>query len=430
MGTLSKPTAQTVAPPLEEGTPTGPNLPKWPLVAGFAGYPLWWLLGVGDMIWPVLAIAMLHYLFTRTKVVVPKGFGVWLLFLLWMAGSFLAIDSFGRAIGFGYRAVLYASAAAIFLYVYNARATLTPRYIAGSLTSFWLVVTVGGYVGLAFPTLSIRTPLAYVLPAGLQSNELVQEMVIRRVTQYNPDAWNPLFPRPSAPFLYTNGWGYAYAVLLPVVIAYILMVRGERRFWPLVIAVPISLAPAFLSLNRGMFIGLGLAVAYVGIRAALAGRPAVLIGLIGLCLVGAASTLVLPLEERLSERLETSSTTEDRAGLYVETFAQTLESPIIGYGAPRPSENPWIPSLGTQGQLWMVMFSHGFGAVILFVGWFLIAYRAALKRSDGLSLAAGAGIGYTLVAIIFYGIVGTNLMIAMVLCALVMRPRAPDRITA
>lgn len=402
-------------------------LPGWPLAVGFVGYPLWWILGVGDLIWPVVAAVMIHFLWTckGRSVRAPRGFGVWLLFLLWVMCSVIGVDSVGRLIGFFYRLLLYVSASVVFLYVYNARDALNPRYVAGVFTSFWAVVTVGGYLGLLFPLLAIRTPLAYILPGALQQNELIQEMVIRRVTQYNPDAWNPLYPRPSAPFLYTNGWGYAYAVLLPVVVAYLAMVRGGRRFWWVMLGIPISLVPAFLSLNRGMFVGFGVALLYVAVRAVLAGSVRTLGALIAICLAGGAAVLLVPLEERLDDRLETSSTTEDRADLYAETFDRALESPVLGYGAPRPSQHEWQPSVGTQGQAWMVLFSHGFGALALFLAWFAIASVQALRRDKGYDLAMGAGVLYTLVAVFFYSIVGTGLIMIMVACAVVMRPQLP-----
>ncbi|KGM13945.1 O-antigen ligase family protein [Cellulomonas bogoriensis] len=399
-------------------------LPRWPLAVGFVGYPLWWVTGIGDMVWPVVAAVMALLMVRCGGIRAPRGFGVWVLFLVWMAFSVIAIDSGGRLIGFTYRAVLYLSATVVFLYLYNARTHLTPRYVAGVLTCFWLVIVAGGYLGVLWPLLSFRTPLAVVLPDALLANELVREMAIRRVTQFDPGAWSALEPRPSAPFLYTNGWGNAYSILTPVVVAYLGHLRGTRRFWWLLLALPVSLVPALLTLNRGMFIGLAVAALYITARAVLAGRlrTVAVVAALGVVLVGVGAAL--PVQERLGERLETSSTTEDRADLYAETFNRTLESPVFGHGAPRPSSNPWIPSVGTQGQVWMVMFSHGLPAVVLFVGWFVVAFVRSWRRATSLDHAIGAVLLVTLVEIFYYGIVGTGLVIAMAAAAVAMRPSA------
>ena len=54
------------------------------LWAMFVGYPLWWCLGLGAMSWFVFAIPMAWALFRAERIRVPRGFGVWLLFLAWV----------------------------------------------------------------------------------------------------------------------------------------------------------------------------------------------------------------------------------------------------------------------------------------------------------------------------------------------------------
>jgi polysaccharide biosynthesis protein PslJ len=399
------------------------ELPRWPLAAMFVLFPLWWLLGPGEAMWIPLAGVMLLFLRRHGKIQTPKGFGIWLLFLLWMACSVIAIDTPGRLVGFGFRALLYVSVTVAFLYVYNARATLTARYVAGILTIFWLVVVAGGYLGVFWPTLAINTPLGALLPTWLSENELVQEMVVRRATSYNPDSYLQLDPRPSAPFLYTNGWGNAYSVLTPIVIAYLALVRRERRFWWLLPVVPLSFVPAFLTLNRGMFIGLGVALVYILLRSIVRGNVRAILVITALSVLAAGAWASLPAAERLSERVDVSTSTEDRADLYGETFQRTLEQPVFGYGAPRPSETPSAPSVGTQGQFWMVMFSHGFPGVVLFIGWFVWAYFRSIRERDPVGLACNTVLLLTVVESLYYGMMTTGLMVAMLAAALVLRPQ-------
>ncbi|TFD66679.1 O-antigen ligase family protein [Cryobacterium gelidum] len=367
---------------------------------------------------------MVFYLLRQRHVDVPRGFGIWLLFLVWMACSVVGIDSGGRLIGFIYRALLYLAVTVAFVYVYNARKNLTVRYIAGVLTVFWLIVVVGGYVGVFFPLLSVHTPFGLVLPSSITSNELVQEMVVRKVTQYNPTGWLKLDPRPSAPFLYTNGWGNAYSMLTPIVVAYLILVRRERRFWWLLLAVPVSIVPALLTLNRGMFLGLGLAAVYIGVRAIARGNVKVILALAGLALLVVAAFSVLPIEQRLTQRVETSSSTQDRASLYEETFTRALESPLFGFGAPRPSASPDIPSVGTQGQLWMVMFSHGFPGAVLFMGWLVWAFFRSIREREPVREACNTVLLVVIVESTYYGIMTTGLLVAMLAAAITMRPQS------
>jgi hypothetical protein len=409
--------------PGTSGRNAGHELPRWPFAAMFVLFPLWWLLGPGEAAWIVLAAVMLVLLVRRGRIEVPRGYGIWLLFLLWLALSVIGIDTGGRLLGFIYRACLYLTVTIVFLYVYNARTAFTPRYVAGVLTVFWGIVVVGGYLGVFFPLFSFHTPLGLVLSPQLSANDLVQEMVVRRVTQFNPDSYLQLEPRPSAPFLYTNGWGNAYSVLLPIVVAYLFLVRRERRFWFILLAIPLSFVPAFLTLNRGMFLGLGLALVYVAGRAIARGSLKVLLALVAfLALVGVAFA-VLPIADRISERVSVSSTTADRASLYQETFERTLESPLFGYGAPRPSETVGAPSAGTQGQFWMVLFSFGFPGALLFMGWLIWAYLQSRREGDPLSVAFSVVLLVTVVECLFYGILTTGLMVAMIAAALALPPQ-------
>jgi len=390
----------------------------------FVLFPIWWILGPGEAIWIILAAVMVFFMVRRGGIEVPRGFGLWLLFLLWMLCSVIEIDSGGRLTGFVYRALLYATVTVIFVYVYNARSTLTARYLAGVLSLFWIVVVIGGYVGIFFPLLAFNTPFGLVLPQSIASNELVQEMVRRRVTQYNPDAFAPLEPRPSAPFLYTNGWGNAYSVLTPFVIAYLVEVRRERRFWWLAALVPLSFVPAFLTLNRGMFIGIGLSLAYVGARALVRGHLRVLLGITVVVALAGMVFAVFPVADRLTDRLASSPSTEDRAALYRETFERTLEAPVFGYGAPRPSESEGQPAAGTQGQVWMVLFSHGFLGLFFFLAWLVYVFLRTIRVRDPIDIAANTVLLVVIVQSTYYSILTTGLAVAMIASAVMLRPAA------
>lgn len=396
-------------------------LPRWPFTAMLALFPLWWALGFAEMAWIPLAGCMIVLMARRGGIEVPRGFSIWLLFIVLMCASVIGIDTSGRLIGFVYRALLYVTVTVVFVYVYNARETLTLKYVLGLFTLFWLWAVLGGFAGIVLPEFSFRTPLAYILPQGLQSNELVSEMVVRRLTQYNPDSWLALDPRPSAPFLYTNGWGNVYSITLPIVVAYLTMIHRGRTFWLLLAAIPLSLIPAFLTLNRGMFIGLAVAAAYLFVRFALSGRLREVALLSVLGVVCGAAAVMLDVGSKLTDRVETSSSTEDRANLYEETFVRTLQSPLFGYGAPRPSATDGAPSAGTQGHLWMVMFSHGFPALICFMGALAWMFFATMRTKNTALLILHTVQLVILVEVFFYGVLPNGLILTFPAAALAIR---------
>lgn len=417
------------ARPHRPARPTRAPLPRWPFTAMLALYPLWWVLGLGTMAWIPLACCMLVLLVRRGGVRAPRGFGLWLLFILLMLASVIGIDSSGRLIGFIYRALLYLTVTGVFLYVYNAREHLTRRYALGVITLFWLYAVIGGFAGVFAPTFSFHTPLGAVLPQSIASNEVVQEMIAPRLTQYDPEGWFDLEPRPSAPFLYTNQWGNVYSITLPLVIAYLASIPRTLKFWLVTAAIPLSFVPAILTLNRGMFLGLGVAALYLLLRFLLAGRMR---ETIALCAIGALliiAAVALDLVDRVTSRVETSSSTEDRADLYGETISRTLESPLFGYGAPRPSLTEGVPSVGTQGHVWMVMFSHGLPALVCFMLALIWLFVASMRARDTTSLILHTVQLVILVEVVYYGVLPNGLILTFAAAALALRGPARAEVT-
>lgn len=406
---------------------SGDELPRWPFAAMFVLYPLWWVLGPGSMAWIPLAGVMMLYMLRRGRIQIPRSFALWMIFLLLMFVSVIGIDSPSRLIGFFYRASQYVAVGIAFVYVYNARAALTLRYVLGALTVFWLWVVIGGYASMAFPLFSFSTPMAYILPQGLVSNELVGEMAFRRLTQYNPNSWLNLDPRPSAPFLYTNAWGNVYSMLLPVAICYLKFARGTKLFVPLLIVLPLSLVPAYLTLNRGMFIGIGVALVFVAVMAFLGGHMKVMGVLVVLAVILGGTAVVLDVGDRLETRVETSSSTQDRANLYDETLERTLESPIFGYGAPRPSITEGAPSAGTQGQIWTIMFSHGLPALFFFLAWLAWSFVVTLQLRDPVRFGLSSVLLVVLVESAYYGVAANGLVLSMAVAGVLMRPSGPAK---
>lgn len=398
------------------------ELPVWPVTVLFVGLPAWYVIGLGGLIWQVMAIPMGLALLIRGRNRLPPGFGIWALFLVWMMFSVIQVDSPGRLLGFGYRATLYLSATVLLVYVYNLsikRFTLHRGALV--LTGFWVGMVILGYAAVLRPEFSFVTPLGMLIPSELRSNEIIAELFYPQLSQYDPEGWVAL-PRPAAPFPYTNNWGSNYSLLLPLVMVAIAGMRTHRSKIMLTIAVPVSLVPAFLTLNRGMFLSLGLLVAYLAIRLVGRGHVGPLIAMFGLIVLAFGVIQMLPVSERLNERIEASDTDETRLNVYDEAFSRSLESPILGYGAPRPSEEiSGGPAVGTQGQIWTVLFSHGFPAAIFFAGWFIWCVIRTVRAPTTAQLLVHTVILIATMQLAFYGVMIHNLHVAMMAIALAMR---------
>ena len=395
------------------------HLPMWPMWSLAWLLPLCLLLGGRDFAWMIAAVPMTAHLVASRPIRTPPGFALWLLFVVWMSASVIQIDTAGRLLGFCFRALLYLSATVILLYAYNlALRGLSWHRVAGALTALWVVVVVGGYLGVLLPDVVLTTPVAQVVPPGLASNEVIAEMITPAFAQQGgEDLGVP--SRPSAPFAYTNNWGVAYSLLLPFVFVFFSgLPRGSWRRLLVTLAVAASLVPALLTLNRGMFLALGVGLGYVGIRLALRGSGAGIAALGVLVAVGLFAVTATPVGDLLQQRLDSSSTNETRLSVYEQAVEGTVASPLFGQGAPRPAISPGEPAVGTQGQFWMVLFSHGFPGAAFFVVWLLVGCLLSARPPTTSGLWLHAVLVMALIEVFYYGFLGAGLTVVMIAAGL------------
>jgi hypothetical protein len=399
-------------PPLRAGRPVSrrkqwfANHPAWPVVALLAGYPFWWALGLADMSVIILAIPMALRMRSwhrrgNRKILVPPGFGMWLLFLicalagvitLGLAAPHTVVSSMSnRALSYVDRSLTYGGLTVILLYAGNlAEGELSRRRLAWLLGLVGIFATIGGIGGVVVPKFQFTSPLAYVLPRSMQANSLVQAALYPGFSQVT-NVLGVTEGRPKAPFEYTNTWGECLTILLPwLLVAW--WSYGSRRQRKLLVAVMVlALIPLVYSLNRTVWAGVALTAVYLAVRFAARGKLA-LLGLVcgALVLVGAV-ILTTPLQGLITSRFQHQQSNSIRASLSYAAIDDANAAPLIGFGDTRheqgsassiavgPSKK--CPScgqfpVGSNGQLYLLMICNGWLGTGLFLGFFgYIAWR-------------------------------------------------------
>jgi hypothetical protein len=401
---------------------TPPALPSWPFRVLFVAFPLWWALGLANLIWLLLAVPMALALVTRGRVRAPRGFGIWLLFLFWMLVSGLAINDI-RIVGWAFRAMLYLAVTVLFLYVYNVPRRILPvRTIAATMAAYWVVVVLGGYLGVLVPHGGFSTPVEKLLPDSL-TTPYVQELVHPKFAQVSGQVSGEASgeegfpPRTQAPFTYSNEWAANFAMLVPFVFIALAQLRRAGFRLLLLLLLPLSLVPAFLSLNRGLFLSLAIGLSYAAVRSTLHGRVRALAAVV---LVAGIVVAVAPALPKRAEQ-SVGESNQTRLTLYAETIQRVAASPLLGYGAPRPSEDPSNPSAGTQGQLWMVLFSHGLPGLVLYLGWYLWAVWRSRATPSRTRLWTHVTMVMGTMLLPIYGMLPSGLAVFMVAAAVSFR---------
>lgn len=400
----------------------GRHLPAaWPFYGLIVGFPLWWALGFGAFVWQLFALPMLAQLIRRRGVRLPRGFGIWCIFVLWVLGSGLSLSTEQHVVlAYLYRLSLYLSATVLLVYLFNlTKRELPTRAAVYTMAFFWAVVVLGGYAGLLLPNRSFTSVLELVLPKGLTANAFVHSMVHPGFSDTST-LLGFAVPRPKAPFNYTNEWGANLALLTPFFLVALgwLRRRGQRILGAA--ALLLAAVPVVESLNRGLWLSLGVAGSYLAVRLALRGDTrALTVGAVALA-IGLVILVFSPLGTVVNDRLfVTKANTADRAALYQSATQSALSSPLLGHGAPQPNtSNIAGPSVGTHGELWTLAVSQGIPGTLLFVAFLADQVRRS-RRCSTRALWLHAAILIGLVQLPFYNSLPAQLhivMVAVVLC--------------
>lgn len=399
----------------------------WPLLIALGGAPVWWVLGLTPFVPAGYVVVTLGLLAIaagachgQAGVRLPDGVLPLLGFVGWALICAVMIDTGLRLVGFGVRWISLVALLVVILHIANSTA-LTERRLLLALVPLWLLLIVGGYLGILLPDGGFSTPVSSLLPSSIARNDLVEEMLSPRFAEVQKP-WGAAAPfnRPSAPFAYTNGWGCAFALLTPMMLGLRRLLRTATARAAILIGISASLVPAVMTRNRGMLLMVGVALlTFIIGRLASGDLRGFVVAMAGAAAL-VATLAALDVKELIAERAAVSNSAGGRAGLYSATAEAVLESPLLGFGAPRPSLEIEV-ALGTQGAFWMYLFSYGVIGAALFVVFLAGVVRRSARLTTGARPWAHATVAGSLSGIFFYGLDSTHLLVLGVVCGLLLR---------
>lgn len=397
-------------------------LPGWPVLALLWGFPIFWLMGATVITGVLLAIVMWMYLaYYRAARFVP-GVYAFIAFVVWVPASALMIDTGSRMMGFAYRYSILVIVATALVYAISAGRRLTSRSIINALTFVWFFAIAGGMAAMAWPRVRLSTPVGMLLPSSLTGNEYVRDLFFPPLAEVQSPYGAPTdLLRPAAPFPYANSWGVAIVLLTPVAIASFMIARSMIGRIAIVVGMAAMMVPAMATSNRAMFAGFAVSAVYMLIRLAARNRAAPVIALGSAGLIAAALLIMSGLLASIQQRQEYGSS-NTRFTLYQETISRTMDSPILGFGAPRPSFDN-IVSVGTQGYLWTVMFSYGLVGLTLFLAFLWgNTWRTWAARGD-VGVALHSVLIVASIIIVVYGLDVMQMLTVALVVVVLLRDR-------
>jgi hypothetical protein len=368
--------------------------------------PLAFVLGIHGFVWAVPGVVLGARILSDRSTTFPRSTIPLLAFLGWILLSAAMISSGPGYLLFGFRWLLFAGALTTLVWLANVPEARVPsELIVNWMAALWIFLILCGYLGVLFPLFVAKSPFQLAL-GPLGDVGFVDELSRWRFAETQGFLGYQL-PRPSAPFNATNGWGAAVGILTPFFLqSWILQPDRTRRRWGYLIGLA-GVYPILMSVNRGLWVSLGVALVYFAARKALRGKLGPMLVLGGTLLAVTALLVVTPAGQLVADKLDKSDRSNDsRGNLYELAFEGAQESPLIGNGAPRRAEGApeGMPPVGTHGMLWYLMFVHGFVGMALFLGWLggEVFRSGRVRTADGWWAHLALVIG--LVQVPFYGL--------------------------
>lgn len=423
----------------------------WPLTAYAYLYPLWWVLGISKVIIFILTLPMLWALVKHRRIRVPRGFGIYVVFLLWVALGVSVLwvrapgteekTGLGPLVGFAYRGLWYVAVTVALLYVLNSdRTRLTATRVTRLLAYLFVITTAGGLLGVLMPHLDFPSVLELFLPKSFTNQEFMNALFHPRVALQS-EFLGYSQPRVTAPYSYPNTWGNAYGLLVPF---FVYAWFGKDAGWRRLVGPFILLAsaiPVVYSLNRGLWLGIAVSAIWVVLRRLVAGdvRALFAVGIAGIAVV--VAIFATPLGTLIDTRLSTPHSNERRQDTVVEVFRTTwASSPVLGYGGTRQMVGNFTsiagggtpgchqcsaPPLGTQGFLWGLVFMTGFVGATLMLLFLGIQTVINARRRTPLALLASTVLVSSVFYFLFYDALDLPMLVTMMTIGLSSREHVP-----
>jgi hypothetical protein len=425
------------------------TLPAWPVAGLLALYPLWWALGLGVLVFPIMAMPMLVLLVRRRAagrpLLLPPGFLWWLLFL---TAAVISVGALGadpsgtvaehasaRLVAVLYKLGMYVALTVLLVYAGNlTEAELSRRRLVRLLGLLFVVTVAGGLLGVVAGNFQFTSPFEWLLPAGIRDKGFVQSLVHPYAAQMM-DLVGGEKPRPAAPWGYTNTWGNNFCLLVGWLVVAARSARPARKALA-TLALVVSIVPAVLSLNRGLWVGVGLLIGYVAVRYVLAGK----LWIIGAGTVAGVALVVAlvasPLGDVVNARLDNGKSNGVRSFLIDRALEGFVDSPVIGYGGTRNTiggrqsiavgesagcERCGNFTVGGNGQLWQLLYSHGAAGTVGYLGFFAYGLWRFRRDRSAIGIAGSAAIVSSFSAMLWYNSLVTPLAFMFLAYALLWR---------
>jgi hypothetical protein len=341
---------------------------------------VWWLVGLDQFVWPLLAgWIFLKWCVQHPPVRFPAIFVVFLLLLTAFLGSLSAVEEGRRYLTFVRNYGIYLGGfLTIFVVVQTHRSILSVKKTLAALIILSMMISFSGFLAILGLDFSFQAPLSALVPGGTQAGYLA-DIFQKTFTQAEASWFATGFVRPKGLMMYPNILAGMILMALPFKILFFLHGSSQWRRW-LTCFLFIDGIVVLHTLSRSGWMGVSFAclllllVGKLQLRKAFQWSAAVMVLLMFAIPLGAGDVV-------MTRFIEKGHSNESRLLNYLLVLDQSTKDTrhfILGYGTQRDIEELEQP-LGSHSTYFGQLYKYGIVGLGLFVCYCFLLLRSQLR---------------------------------------------------
>lgn len=349
--------------------------------------PLWWVLGIEQIIWPIiLSYSCIKILLVRKRIRVSSPLILLLLFIgSSLISGFFIIEPL-RIITFMRNLSGYLSALFLFIVITNSIQTwrkLT-SLIHVTVISMACISVIGLLAILNIYRGEFPSLVGTLIPGSLAQTDYARRIISRSVGNIDWFSFFGQYFRVSSTFLFATLYASALSITIPLTTLMIHYSRGIRKL--IYIGILLSLVTNLLfTTGRSAIFALAIGGVYWAFDnraipkiAKLSGFALSMIIILVLALSPPASGYQGSLGHLLTAR---GSSSRDRLFIYSQTLAGMVERPLFGWGTERDIPDFPFPA-GSHSYFLGAVYKYGIIGAFIFIALWVSVWKSTYRRSD------------------------------------------------
>jgi hypothetical protein len=351
----------------------------WDLRASLLLLPLWWILGLDQFIWPLLAgWIFIKWCLKHQELRMPKVFAVFLVMLMMFLVSATAIEESRRYLSFVRNLGVYCGGfLTIFLVVQTHRSIESVKKTFTTFLLLSMIVSLSGVLAILGADFSFQSLLGYLVPGELKVGYLTN--IFEKTFTKSEASWFASgFVRPKGLMMYPNLLAGLILMSWPFKALYLIHASNRWKRWLLMFLV-VDVVVVLHTLSRSAWVGGAVAFLLLLIAGRIPTGKTVQ-WVVGLFLV---SLLMIPfgVGDIVTKRfVEKGHSNESRTLNYSLVLEESVKSPrafAFGHGTQTDIMELTQP-LGSHSTYFGILYKYGFCGLGLFVLFVMKVFKSSL----------------------------------------------------